>query len=66
MFRLVVTVALTEVLVLEAIGTSTSRWSVSRPWVVAIGLIRLTHLMFPAWGVEIVIVPPYFTVWGAL
>lgn len=66
MFRLVVTVAVTEVLVLELIGTSTSRWSVSQPWVVAIGLIRLTHLMFAAWGVEIVIVPPYDTVEGAL
>ncbi len=66
MFRLSVTVAVREVLVLEAIGTSTSRWSVSRQWVVAIGLIRLTHLILLAWGVLIVIVPPYDTVWGTL
>lgn len=65
-FRLLVTVPVREVLVLEPIGTSTSLWSVSREWVVAMGLIKLIHLMLVAWGVPIVIVPPYLTVEGAV
>ena len=56
--RLDVRVTDREVLVLEAIGKSTSRCSVSSPWVVAIGLIKLTHWMFCAWGVVTVNVLP--------
>lgn len=39
----------------ELIVKSTSRCSVSQEWVVALGLTKLAHLMFEAWGVLIVI-----------
>ncbi len=44
-FRLLVTVTVRVLPLTEFIVRFTNRCSASRPWVVAIGLIRLTHRM---------------------
>ena len=44
---------------------STSRWELSKEWVVTPGRMMLAHLMFPACGVLIVMSWPYFHSVGA-
>jgi hypothetical protein len=54
-FLLLVSVTVRLLPEAELIVKSTSRCSVSQEWVVALGLTKLAHLMFEAWGVVIVI-----------